>query len=137
MVIKSGFHRAEVVDRAASLVRPQTIDRCGPAAGAAGNFGVLNMYKEVAVEGEVDRSQDKEACEWWESLVCTPCDQDDDEAIGRPVKLPRDFRKPTKQEVLEHLPSHWPFRSWCKHCLAGRAVGAHHKARTDEEREFA
>ena len=137
MVTESGFHRAEVVDRAASLVRPQTIDRCGPTAGAAGDFGVLSMYKEVAGEGEVDRSQDKEAFEWWESLVCTPCDQDDDEAVGRPIKLPRNFRKPTKQEVMEHLPSHWPYRSWCKHCVRGRASGSHHQARSDEDREFA
>ena len=82
-------------------------------------------------------ADDKESEEFWESMICEPCEMEDDEVIGRPVKLPRNFRKPTKQEVLEHLPSHWPFRSWCKHCLAGRAVGAHHKARTDEEREFA
>ena len=113
------------------MVRPQSTDRSGEAQVKAGIFGASTV--EDASERE---SSDKEM-EEWESMICEPCDIDDDEAIGRPVKLPRDFRKPTKQEVLEHLPSHWPFRSWCKHCLAGRAVGAHHKTRTDEEREFA
>ena len=39
--------------------------------------------------------------------------------------------------MLEHLRSHWPYRSWCKHCVRGRAASSHHKARSDEDREFA
>jgi hypothetical protein len=99
----------------------------------SGIFGA----SEKAKDGESEVGENGETGEWWESLVCEPCEIDDDEAVGRPVKLPRNFRKPTKREVLEHLPTHWPFRSWCKHCLAGRAVGSHHQARSDEDREFA
>lgn len=124
------FHRAEVVEQN-TLIRPQSADRNGDSVGRPGIFG--------ASEGEVtDEEVAKvDETESWESLVCDPCIVEDIDDIGRPHKLPRSYRKPTKQEVLDHLPSHWPFRSWCKHCLAGRAAGSHHKARSDEDKEFA
>ena len=84
------------------MVRPQIDDRSGSPQVKAGIFGASEV--EAAGEGEND---DKESHEFWESMMCEPCELDDDEAVGRPLKLPRDFRKPTKQEVLEHLPSHW------------------------------
>ena len=85
-------------------------DRDGCPVGKAGIFGASAI--EVGCE---DGDAKDETVDEWESLVCEPCDAQDDEAMGRPHKLPRDFRQPTKQEVLVHLPSHWPFRSCCKH----------------------
>ena len=89
------------------------------------------------VEKAEEGSEEDKMKERWENLVCSPCEADADEVVGRPYKLPQNFRKPTKQEVLDHLPSHWPYRSWCKHCVAGRAVGSHHQSRSEEDREFA
>ena len=33
---------------------------------------------------------------------------------------------PSRQEMLEHNLTHWPFRSWCKHCVAGKAKANKH-----------
>ena len=63
----------------------------------AGIFGAAKVGDSD--KGEIERDTDK-AEDNWESFVCEPCELDDMEAIGRPQKLPRDFRKPTKQEVV-------------------------------------
>ena len=33
---------------------------------------------------------------------------------------------PSRQEMLEHNISHMPFRSWCPHCVAGKAKANKH-----------
>ena len=50
----------------------------------------------------------------------------------------RDFKKvkaptaPTMKEWEEHMILHFPFRSWCPHCVKGRALcGPHHRADKD------
>ena len=35
--------------------------------------------------------------------------------------------EPSKEEVDEHMLTHLPFRSWCPHCVRGRAVNAPHR----------
>ncbi len=40
---------------------------------------------------------------------------------------------PTQLEIEEHRISHYPFRSWCIHCLMGRGVGEHHGANAGRE----
>ena len=54
----------------------------------------------------------------------------------RTPRVPHDPGRPTRKELAEHLPLHWPFRSWCRHCVRGRAVSSPHKRRTDEDRDF-
>ena len=44
--------------------------------------------------------------------------------------------KPTRKEIEEHLPLHYPFRSWCKHCLRGKGVAGPHRKRNAEDKEF-
>ena len=61
-------------------------------------------------------------------------DVEEDEA--RAPRLPHDPGRPTKRELREHLCLHWPFRSWCRHCVCGRAVASPHRSRTSEDREF-
>ena len=55
---------------------------------------------------------------------------------ARTPRVPHDPGRPTRKELAEHLCIHWPFRSWCRHCVCGRAVASPHKSRTDEDREF-
>ena len=43
--------------------------------------------------------------------------------MRRVVKL-QDPKKPTEEEVQEHQLTHLPFRSWCKHCVAGKETEA-------------
>ena len=48
---------------------------------------------------------------------------------GDEQRRPRVSRRPmtpTKAEIDEHLPLHLNYRSWCKHCVAGRARLAQH-----------
>ena len=42
------------------------------------------------------------------------------------TRLGRRPRLPTKAKVLEHDPLHLNYRSWCKHCVAGKARLARH-----------
>ena len=66
-------------------------------------------------------------------------DKDDDDVetfpeVRRPT-TPRSPGQPTRREWEEHKLLHWPYRSWCKHCVCGRAIASPHKTKTDEERE--
>ena len=36
-------------------------------------------------------------------------------------------RLPTEAELEEHMVTHLPFRSWCSHCVKGRAVAGKHQ----------
>ena len=45
---------------------------------------------------------------------------DEDEEIRQP-KIVRRPMLPTKAEVDEHYPLHLHYRSWCRHCRAGKA----------------
>ena len=38
---------------------------------------------------------------------------------------------PTKAVIAEHFPLHLNYRSWCKHCVAGRARSTPHKAKEE------
>ena len=48
-----------------------------------------------------------------------------DEAIK--VKVQKDVSEPTQAEIEEHNVAHVPFRSWCPHCVKGKANGAQHR----------
>ena len=61
------------------------------------------------------------------------------EEIDFEVCSPKIARKPmlpTKAEVDAHYPSHLNYRSWCKHCVAGKARSSPHirKDKEDEEK---
>ena len=45
--------------------------------------------------------------------------------------------KPASQRELdEHMITHIPYRSWCKHCISGRGQSDHHKRQlADREQE--
>ena len=67
----------------------------------------------------------------------------DDEDIPVPdvhdeVRRPRVGRRPilpTKADLEEHYPLHLNYRSWCEHCVAGKARLAQHKVEpSDRER---
>ena len=47
-------------------------------------------------------------------------EEEDERGLRRVVKL-QDPRKPSEEEVKEHELTHLPFRSWCKHCVAGKS----------------
>ena len=40
---------------------------------------------------------------------------------------------PSRQEVAEHRIDHWPFRSWCADCVAGKATADHHRVTSGKD----
>ncbi len=44
--------------------------------------------------------------------------------------------QPTERQREEHRVYHWPYRSWCKHCVEGRCTGEHHRGVPDERKTY-
>ena len=52
---------------------------------------------------------------------------EDIEGEAEPARVPPDPGEPTPCQVEEHRANgHVPFRSWCKHCVAGRSDNPPH-----------
>ena len=80
---------------------------------------------EVARDGDDDADEVRNAGSAGES----------DEA--RRPRIACDPGRPTRKEFLDHRCTHWPFRSWCKHCVRGRAVCSPHRKKDQEAKDFA
>ena len=62
-------------------------------------------------------------------------DEMDESGEIAPPALVRAPGGPSRAEVAEHeATGHVQYRSWCRHCLAGRGLGQQHRARPDEEK---
>ena len=68
--------------------------------------------------------------------------QDDDSGVApaaepheeaRKAKVKKVMMKPSQQEVDEHMPTHIQFRSWCEHCVAGKAKSNPHAKQKNKE----
>ena len=60
-----------------------------------------------------------------------PVEESKDELEGQdcaPRRVAPDPGLPTQSEIDEHNVDHWPYRSWCEHCVRGRAVGEPHRS---------
>ena len=58
-----------------------------------------------------------------------------EEEEGAMVQIGKTERAPSKEEVAMHMVNHIPFRSWCSHCVKGKAHGNPHKRRKVREQE--
>ena len=56
-----------------------------------------------------------------------------EEAKELPNVIPKCHKKPTVSEIVAHNRSHTPYRSWCKHCVAGRAPNLPHQPRRPDQ----
>ena len=52
---------------------------------------------------------------------------------ARKAKVVKVSEPPSKEEVEDHMTTHTPFRSWCKHCVRGMAVSSPHTRIEEEE----
>ena len=53
---------------------------------------------------------------------------------GRPMRGPTHPYVPTEKERREHNLTHYPHRTWCECCMAGRAIaGAHARSREESD----
>ena len=57
------------------------------------------------------------------------------EMKGQAGKRPTAVWRPTNDEVIEHNLTRIPFRSWCRHCVRGRAVNDPHPHTTHTDNE--
>ena len=55
---------------------------------------------------------------------------------ARQLRILNDPGRPSRREVEEHMPFHWPYMSWCKRCVRGRSAASPHRRNTAEETEF-
>ena len=105
----------------------------GSARPATGN--ILDIWDDMmkpfdAGKDEGDNQRERGAVEK---------DEEKDEAIsveeeeGAMVKIAKAERAPSKEEVAMHMVNHIPFRSWCRHCVKGKAHGNQHRRRKVEE----
>ena len=54
----------------------------------------------------------------------------EDVFVGDEVELPKKVyydTRPSKEEVELHNLTHLPYRSWCPHCVKGKAKRRHHR----------
>ena len=67
-------------------------------------------------------------------------EEEDDEVEDeerRPVFVRNLPKGPSEEEMRKHRATHYPFRSWCPWCVAGRAKNwPHRRAQSSEEGEF-
>ena len=60
--------------------------------------------------------------------------EEDAAGCRRPKQL-KETAEPTEKEVNEHNLTHLPFRTWCAHCIRGKAKNPPHKRQKENERE--
>ena len=77
-----------------------------------------------------DLTEDEEEAEDDEDEEEDEGDEEEEEA--EETKVMKDPDQPSEKEWEEHRVDHWPFRSWCPHCVRGRATGKQHRERDDE-----
>ena len=67
-----------------------------------------------------------------------PKESEDLEAESAKNKSIPNPKGPSKQEREDHEQTHYPYRSWCKHCVKGRGREDRHnrKAKEDEKPEI-
>ena len=57
--------------------------------------------------------------------------------VGEEAELPKTIqvdKRPSKEEVERHNVTHLPYRSWCRHCVRGKAKRRAHRKRMRKER---
>ena len=58
----------------------------------------------------------------------------DSEGEEREIRVKKAPTRPSQEEVNEHMSrNHYPFRAWCKHCVAGQGTNEAHKRDSSEK----
>ena len=103
-----GFHRAELDTQ--SLLSPTTNSGLYRVEDAELVQVEQNGKEGIAGEGGMTAAAE-------EQHVIK--EDDDSSAELRRPTTSRHPGRPTRQEWEEHQLLHWPYRSWCKHCVRG------------------
>ena len=64
-------------------------------------------------------------------------DEDNADELGESggMRARPQTRKPSKQEVEAHIVDHYPFRSWCCHCVMAASRSDHHRRQAEDYNE--
>ena len=130
MVSEYGLYPAAQID-SPLCISPQLRNQVSSAGGRTQVFSTGSRDPEVASGGDVESERNKSA----ERVVIESESIEADEE-GRHPRRPLSISRPTKKEIEEHCVTHWPFRSWCRHCVCGRAQVSPHFARSDLDRQL-
>ena len=106
--VESPTKRMHTYGGSSSSEGPAGGSRSGLAADTNAEAGISAPQEEAEAEGET--------------------------GTRKPTVMPSP-EQPTEAEIREHEVTHLPPRSWCPHCVRGRAVNAPHHARSGEARE--
>lgn len=79
-----------------------------------------------------DVSEDQSAVEVGVALGSVGKDKAESEVEMRNPATVLRPTAPTKAQLEEHLPLHLNYRSWCRHCVSGKAHATRHKS--DDEK---
>ena len=85
--------------------------------------------------------EERESLINWEKYEAEECEDNDenqeakvdDDEEGVKPKFKSTEPRPSKKEVEEHMMTHIPYRSWCPHCVRGKARAKYHKGVKDEK----
>ena len=61
-------------------------------------------------------------------------DEEGEQEEAQIAKAARTPATPSKEEVSEHMITHLPYRSWCAHCVKGKAKSKAHRMRIEDRR---
>ena len=61
----------------------------------------------------------------------------EEDAEGRRMRGPSTPYVPTDKERQEHNLTHYPHRTWCECCMAGRAIAGRHSAKRARHEQLA
>ena len=64
-----------------------------------------------------------------EDCEAIECGEEKESEEAKTPEVLRDPGAPTPKEVEQHNVTHLPFRSWCPHCVSGKAQDRSHKKR--------
>ena len=101
------------------------------AEGAAGDGEIDYGDEDEQGHEDGDKNEIVELAKKYEDLKDKVEEYFDDEN-GRHFKAPpvvKSPSQPTKEEFESHQATHTPFATWCKHCIAARAVRHRHPSK--------
>ncbi len=96
--------------------------------GAADNNREAQDEEQGSVAGPDDavhggpHSHDQQQ-ENLDDFLCQPCGDDEAEEEAEPKRIAPSPTLPTAAEIEDRRICHFPYRNWCPHCVAGRALG--------------
>ena len=62
------------------------------------------------------------------------CERNETGDAIKPKAVKREYA-PSRQEMEDHLISHYPFKAWCEHCVRGKAKGKAHNRMSEEDKD--